>query len=90
MLNKQEKDNIIVDRVKTSINIFATTHLGYVLMIKAVRLFLKKFSKQVRLLIKDNWVNGTLRAGNAKDLFFLLDGVTYGPVSDSRKVIRNF
>ena len=25
--------------------------------------------------IKDNWVNGTLRAGNAKDLF-LLNGVT--------------
>ena len=42
------------------------------------------------LEIKSNWINGNLRAGNAKDLFFSLNGVTYGPVSDSRKVIKNF
>ena len=42
------------------------------------------------LEIKDNWFNGNLRAGNAKDLFFSLNGVTYGPVSDKRKVIKNF
>jgi len=42
------------------------------------------------LEVKDNWFDGTLRAGNAKDLFFLLNGVTYGPVSESRKVIKNF
>ena len=42
------------------------------------------------LEIKDNWLNGNLRAGNAKDLFFSLNGVTYGPVSDKSKVIKNF
>ena len=42
------------------------------------------------LEIKNNWFNGNLRAGNAKDLFFSLNGVTYGPVSDKRKVIKNF
>ena len=40
------------------------------------------------LEIKNNWFNGNLRAGNAKDLFFSLNGVTYGPVSDKRKVIN--
>ena len=40
--------------------------------------------------IKNNWFNGNLRAGNAKDLFFSLNGITYGPVSDKRKVIKNF
>jgi hypothetical protein len=42
------------------------------------------------LKIKRNWLNGNLRAGNAKDLFFSLDGVTYGPVSETRKVITKF
>ena len=47
--------------------------------------------KLVKVLeIKNKWCNGNLRAGNAKDLFFSLNGVTYGPVSDKRKVIKNF
>ncbi len=42
------------------------------------------------LKIKKGWLNGNLRAGNARDLFFLLDGVTYGPVSNSKTVIKKF
>ena len=42
------------------------------------------------LKIKSKWLNGNLRAGNAKDLFFSLNGVTYGPISEKRKVIKNF
>ena len=42
------------------------------------------------LKIKKDWLNGNLRAGNARDLFFSLDGITYGPVSDTRTVIKKF
>ena len=34
------------------------------------------------LEIENKWFNGDLRTRNAKDLFFSLNGVTYGPVSD--------
>ena len=53
---------------------------------KKDRLLSKKILKAEEVLkIKNNWFNGDLKAGNAKDLFFSLDGVTYGPVSDKRK-----
>ena len=85
------KENIAVDRVETSINIFATNPSWIRINDKGSTVVFEKILKAGEVLeIKDNWVNGTLRAGNAKDLFFSLNGVTYGPVSDSRKVIKNF
>ena len=91
LLNRQEKGNIAFDRVKTSINIFATNPSWIRINDKGSTVVFEKILKAGEVLeIKDNWFNGTLRAGNAKDLFFLLNGVTYGPVSDNRKVIKNF
>ena len=91
LLSQQEKDNIAVDKVRTSINIFATKPSWIRINDKGSSVVFEKILKAGEgLEIKDNWFDGTLRAGNAKDLFFLLNGVTYGPVSDSRKVIKNF
>ena len=91
LLSQKEIDNKAVDRVKTSINIFATNPSWIRINDKDSTVVFEKILKAGDVLeIKDNWFNGTLRAGNAKDLFFLLNGVTYGPVSDSRKVIKNF
>jgi len=91
LLSQKEKDIIAVDKVKTSINIFATNPSWIRINDKGSSIVFEKILKAGEVLeIKDNWFDGTLRAGNAKDLFFLLNGVTYGPVSDSRKVIKNF
>ena len=91
LLSQQEKDNIEVDRVKTSMNIFVTNPSWIRINDTGSTVVFEKILKAGEVLeIQDNWFNGTLRTGNAKDLFFLLNGVTYGPVSDSRKVIKNF
>ena len=89
--SQQENDNIAVDKVTTSINIFAKNPSWIRINDKGSSVVFEKILKAGEVLeIKDNWFDGTLRAGNAKDLFFLLNGVTYGPVSDNRKVIKNF
>ncbi len=91
LLSQEEGDNIAVDKVKTSINIFATNPSWIRINDKGSSVVFEKILKAGEVLeIKENWFDGTLRAGNAKDLFFLLNGVTYGPVSDSRRVIKNF
>ena len=90
-LLSQKEENIAVNKVKTSINIFATNPSWIRINDKGSSIVFEKILKAGEVIeIKDNWFDGTLRAGNAKDLFFLLNGVTYGPVSDSRKVIKNF
>ena len=90
-LKQKEKDNVLVANVESSLNIFAVKPSWIRINDEGSRVVFEKILKAGEVLeIKDNWFNGNLRAGNAKDLFFSLNGVTYGPVSDSRKVIKNF
>ena len=71
LLSQQKKDNIAVDKVKTSINIFATNPSWIRINDKGSSVVFEKILKAGEVLeIKDNWFDGTLRAGNAKDLFF--------------------
>ena len=91
MLSQKEKDNVATNEVKTSLNIFAIKPSWIRINDKGSKVVFEKILKAGEVLeIKDNWFSGNLRAGNARDLFFSLNGVTYGPVSDSRKVIKNF
>ncbi|MDC3076395.1 helix-turn-helix domain-containing protein, partial [Paracoccaceae bacterium] len=91
LLSQQEKENVVTGKVKTSLNIFAVKPSWIRINDKGSKVVFEKILKAGEVLeIKDNWFDGNLRAGNAIDLFFSLNGVTYGPVSDSRKVIKNF
>ena len=91
LLSQKEKDNVATNEVKTSLNIFAIKPSWIRINDKGSKVVFEKILKAGEVLeIKDNWFNGNLRAGNARDLFFSLNGVTYGPVSDSRKVIKSF
>ena len=76
---------------ETTLNIFAVNPSWIRIKDEGRKVVVEKILKAGEVLeIKNNWFNGNLRAGNAKDLFFSLNGVTYGPVSDKRKVIKNF
>ena len=82
---------MVASRVDTTLNIFAVKPSWIRINDEAKKVVFEKILKAGEVLeIKNNWINGNLRAGNAKDLFFSLNGVTYGPVSETRKVIKNF
>ncbi len=86
-----KKSGAVVKQSETTLNIFAVNPSWIRIKDEGRRVVVEKILKAGEVLeIKDNWFNGNLRAGNAKDLFFSLNGVTYGPVSDKRKVIKNF
>ena len=90
-LSADEKDNVVGKRPVTTLNIFAVNPSWIRIKDEERQVVVEKILKAGEVLeIKNNWFNGDLRAGNAKDLFFSLNGVTYGPVSDKRKVIKNF
>ncbi len=91
LLSQQEKEYVVADKVKNSLNIFAVKPSWIRINDKGSKVVFEKILKAGEVLeIKDSWYSGNLRAGNAIDLFFSLNGVTYGPVSDSTKVIKNF
>ncbi len=86
-----KKNDAVVKRSETKLNIFAVNPSWIRIKDEGRNVVVEKILKAGEVLeIKNNWFNGNLRAGNAKDLFFSLNGVTYGPVSDKRKVIKNF
>ena len=86
-----EKDDVVSKRSETTLNIFAVNPSWIRIKDGARQVVVEKILKAGEVLeIENKWFNGDLRAGNAKDLFFSLNGVTYGPVSDKRKVIKNF
>ena len=90
-LSSNKKDNVVGKRPVTTLNIFAVNPSWIRIKDEERQVVVEKILKAGEVLeIKNNWFNGDLRAGNAKDLFFSLNGVTYGPVSDKRKVIKNF
>ena len=90
-LSANKKDNVVGKRPVTTLNIFAVNPSWIRIKDEERQVVVEKILKAGEVLeIKNNWFNGDLRAGNAKDLFFSLNGVTYGPVSDKRKVIKNF
>ena len=90
-LSVNKKDNVVGKRPVTTLNIFAVNPSWIRIKDEERQVVVEKILKAGEVLeIKNNWFNGDLRAGNAKDLFFSLNGVTYGPVSDKRKVIKNF
>ncbi len=75
----------------TTLNIFAVNPSWIRIKDEGRKTVVEKILQAGEVLeIESKWFNGNLRAGNAKDLFFSLNGVTYGPVSDKRKVIKNF
>ena len=81
----------VAKQSETTLNIFAVNPSWIRIKDEGRKVVVEKILKAGEVLeIKDKWFNGNLRAGNAKDLFFSLNGVTYGPVSDKRKVIKNF
>ena len=91
VLGPSKKNGAVVKRSETILNIFAVNPSWIRIKDEDRKVVVEKILKAGEVLeIKDNWFNGNLRAGNAKDLFFSLNGVTYGPVSDKRKVIKNF
>ncbi len=91
ILRTNVKDNEVLNTVETKLNIFAVNPSWIRIKDEGRKVVVEKILKAGEVLeIKNNWLNGNLRAGNAKDLFFSLNGVTYGPVSDKRKVIKNF
>ncbi len=91
-VTSQHKENdAFVKPSETTLNIFAVNPSWIRIKDEGRKVVVEKILKAGEVLeIKNNWFNGNLRAGNAKDLFFSLNGVTYGPVSDKRKVIKNF
>ena len=91
-VNSENKANDVVGTTdKTTLNIFAVKPSWIRIKDEARKVVVEKILKAGEVLeIKNKWFNGNLRAGNAKDLFFSLNGITYGPVSDKRKVIKNF
>ncbi len=91
ILSINEKDEVVGKRSETTLNIFAVNPSWIRIKNEERQVVVEKILEAGEVLeIKNNWFNGDLRAGNAKDLFFSLNGVTYGPVSDKRKVIKNF
>ncbi len=91
MLSPLNKKDLVKKQGETTLNIFAVNPSWIRIKDEGRKVVVEKILKAGEVLeIKNNWFNGNLRAGNAKDLFFSLDGVTYGPVSDKRKVIKNF
>ncbi len=91
VIGPDKKNGTFVKPSETTLNIFAVNPSWIRIKDEGRRVVVEKILKAGEVLeIKDNWFNGNLRAGNAKDLFFSLNGVTYGPVSDKRKVIKNF
>ena len=91
VISRQKKNDGIVKQSETTLNIFAVNPSWIRIKDEGRKVVVEKILKAGEVLeIKNNWFNGNLRAGNAKDLFFSLNGVTYGPVSDKRKVIKNF
>jgi hypothetical protein len=90
-LSLNEKNDVVSKRSETTLNIFAVNPSWIRIKDGARQVVVEKILKAGEVLeIENKWFNGDLRAGNAKDLFFSLNGVTYGPVSDKRKVIKNF
>ena len=86
-----KKQNLVRNESGTTLNIFAVSPSWIRIKDEGKRVVVEKILKAGEVLeIKANWLNGNLRAGNAKDLFFSLNGVTYGPVSSKRNVIKNF
>ena len=86
-----KKNDAVVKRSETTLNIFAVNPSWIRIKDGARQVVVEKILKAGEVLeIENKWFSGDLRAGNAKDLFFSLNGVTYGPVSDKRKVIKNF
>ena len=86
-----KKNDAVVKQSETTLNIFAVNPSWIRIKDEGRKVVVEKILKAGEVLeIKNNWFNGNLRAGNAKDLFFSINGVTYGPVSDKRKVIKNF
>ncbi len=86
-----KKNGAVVKQSETTLNIFAVNPSWIRIKDEDRKVVVEKILRAGEVLeIKGNWFNGNLRAGNAKDLFFSLNGVTYGPVSDKRKVIKDF
>ena len=91
VIGSHKKNDAVVKQSEITINIFAVNPSWIRIKDEGRKVVVEKILKAGEVLeIKNNWFNGNLRAGNAKDLFFSLNGVTYGPVSDKRKVIKNF
>ena len=91
VIGPNKKNGVVVKQNETTLNIFAVNPSWIRIKDEGRKVVVEKILKAGEVLeIKNNWFNGNLRAGNAKDLFFSLNGVTYGPVSDKRKVIKNF
>ena len=89
--NLKMKNIVVGNQVETTLNIFAVKPSWIRIKDESRQVVVEKILKAGEVLeIKNNWFNGNLRAGNAKDLFFSLNGVTYGPVSMKKKVIKNF
>ena len=88
---QHDNNDSVAKKGVTTLNIFAVNPSWIRIKDEGRKVVVEKILKAGEVLeIKNNWLNGNLRAGNAKDLFFSLNGVTYGPVSDKRKVIKNF
>jgi hypothetical protein len=91
IISPHKENGVVVEQSETTLNIFAVNPSWIRIKDEGRKIVVERILKAGEVLeIKDNWLNGNLRAGNAKDLFFSLNGVTYGPVSDKRKVIKNF
>ena len=89
--NFPRNKNLVENESEATLNIFAVSPSWIRIKDEGKRVVVEKILKAGEVLeIKASWLNGNLRAGNAKDLFFSLNGVTYGPVSDKRDVIKNF
>ena len=90
-LELNKTNGAVAKQSETTLNIFAVNPSWIRIKDEGRQVVVEKILKPGEVLkIKNNWFNGNLRAGNAKDLFFSLNGVTYGPVSEKRKVIKNF
>ena len=90
-LELNKTNGAVAKQSETTLNIFAVSPSWIRIKDEGRKVVVEKILKAGEVLeIKNNWFNGNLRAGNAKDLFFSLNGVTYGPVSEKRKVIKNF
>ena len=90
-MDPNKTNGAVAKQSETTLNIFAVNPSWIRIKDEGRKVVVEKILKAGEVLeIKNNWFNGNLRAGNAKDLFFSLNGVTYGPVSEKRKVIKNF
>ena len=90
-IDPNKTNGAVAKQSETTLNIFAVNPSWIRIKDEGRKVVVEKILKAGEVLeIKNNWFNGNLRAGNAKDLFFSLNGVTYGPVSEKRKVIKNF